>query len=73
MARIYDRKNYDKENSFDSSLLHEKRSQFNQTTNGELRRKIDQNLALIERDEPNIVESYEDAFKQSDNYLLNKR
>ena len=56
MSRNYDRKVFDKENSFDTSFILDRPPKQPCTSNGELRRKFDQNLALLERDQPNTIE-----------------
>ena len=63
MSRNYDRKVFDKENSFDTSFLNERAPKQPFTSNGELRRKFDHNLALLERDQPNTYEDQEDNFR----------
>ena len=64
MSRNYDRKHYDKENSFDTSKPAGVHHQPGLLSNGQLRRKIDQNLALVEKDPSNLLEEGEPYYKQ---------
>lgn len=66
MTRNYDR-SYEKENSYeiDSFVL----AKAKHSTNSELRKKLQQNLILIEKDAPNIVEIIE-PIKSSDSACL---
>ena len=73
MSRNYDRKSFDKENAYDSSFFQDRVSKPALTSNGELRRKFDQNLALIERDEPNRFEDQDESSKPFENVYINKR
>ena len=73
MNRNYDRKSFDKENSYDAGFFLERTPKSSQTTNLDLRRKFDQNIALIERDQPNTFQESEEFFKPIDNVYANKR
>ena len=73
MSRNYDRKTFDKENAYDASFFQDRVSKPTLTSNGELRRKFDQNLALIERDEPNRFEDQDEYSKPFENVYINKR
>ena len=72
MSRNYARKNFDKENSYETGFIVDRTPKSIATTNGELRKKFDQNLALMEKEQINVFEDNEEYFKPND-VCLNRR
>jgi hypothetical protein len=56
MSSNYDRRHHDKENSLESSSALASTAKHPFVSNNDLRRKLDLNLALVERGLPNEIE-----------------